>query len=256
MVSKYFEMKTSTEEFKQETEELIKSLEGKKVLIYGAEASFNLLNQNYNIKERLNVVCIADKKFNKTNTDTFCGYKAIKTDQIPSMDFDVVLVTNEHTKPITKLLEYDFNICKDRIIILFKETIKDEISNYNFLMKNKFDKTLPKLLKKVKNKRVIFYGAGVFLELIKKYFDISELNVIGISDKRFSSKDAETEFLGYKTISPEKIRDINPDYVIVATKYYINIIEDLHYNLLRKSKIKIKPLVDKSFLTLFREINV
>ena len=254
MVSKYFEMKTSSEGFKNETEELIKSLEGKKVLIYGAGASFDFLDQNFNIKERLNVVCITDKKFDDMDTDTFCGYKAIKTSQISDIDFDVVLISNENTKPIIKFLESNFCICGEKIRILFSEAIKDEISNYNFLMKNKFNKTLPKLLKKVKNKKVILYGAGAFLELIKKYFDISVLNVIGISDKRFSSNNEETEYLGYKTIPPEQIKEINPDYVIVATKYYISIIEDLHYNLLKKSKIKIKPLVEKSFITLFKEI--
>jgi len=77
---------------------------------------------------------------------------------------------------------------------------------------------LPKLLKRLKNKKVVFYGAGVYLELIKKYFDLSSLNVIAISDKKFENME-ESEFLGYKTCSPDKIKDLNPDYVIITTKF-------------------------------------
>lgn len=254
MVSKYFEMRTSKPELMQEVDELIKTLEGKKVLIYGTGEVFKFLEKRFNLKDKLNIIGISDKKFNNDDAETYCGYRVVKTAHIPYEDFDIILIADEDIKSIKELLEYDLWIDKDKIQMIFKEDIKDEIDNYNFLMKNKFDKTLPNLLKKVKNKKVILYGAGAFLELIKKYFDISSLNVIGISDKRFSSSGEQSEFLGYKTIPPEQIIEINPDYVLVATKYYIRIIEDLHDNLLKNSKIKIKPLVEKSFMTLFKEI--
>ena len=60
--------------------------------------------------------------------------------------------------------------------------------------------------------------------------------------------------LGYKVIPKNLIADNNPDYVLVATKFYINIIEDLYYDTLSKTKIKIKPLMKKPFFTLVKEI--
>ena len=254
VVSKYFELKTTTEEFKEATESLINSLVGKKVLIYGADPSFKLLESEYNIKERLDIIGISDKKFNSSDVDIFDGLKVIKAEHILDQEFDFILISNEAAKSIAEYLKKEIGVSEKKIVTLFREDIKDEAENYNFLIKNKFEKTLPKLLKKMKNKKVILYGAGSFLELIKKYFDISSLDVIGISDKKYVNSKEDGEFLGYKIIPPEKISEQNPDYVIVCTKFYVRIIEDLKYNILKKTKIKIKPLVEKSFMTLFKEI--
>ena len=133
------------------------------------------------------------------------------------------------------------------------ETIQEEKQNLKFLYKNKFDKTFPKLVKRVKDKKIVLYGAGIFLETINKHFDLSELNIIGIADRKYS-KDSNETFLGYKTYNPDELKNLNPDYVLISTKFYINIFEDLYYNLLKDTKIKIKPLVKKSFWTLLKEI--
>ena len=106
----------------------------------------------------------------------------------------------------------------------------------------------------MRNKKIVFYGAGVFLALIQKYFDISELNVLAIADKKYETYCPEEKHLGYKTCSPSEIVNLNPDYVVVATKMYIGIIEDLHYNVLNGTKIKIQPLLKKSLTTLMKEI--
>lgn len=254
MVSKYFEIKTSSEEFRNQTEELLKSLENKKVLIYDSGDGYKFLKQNCDIKKRLNIIGISDKNIDTNSIQNLDGYRFVKTGQIIREDFDTILITSEITKSHLDFLEKEAGISKEKCQLLFKEAIKDEAENYTFLIKNKFEKTLPKLLKRMKNKKVVLYGAGSFLELIKKYFDISSLDVIAIADKRFSNPDADKEFLGYTAISPDKIEELKPDFVLVSTKFYIRIIEDLHYNLLKNSKIKIKPLVDKSFMTLFKEI--
>ena len=136
-----------------------------------------------------------------------------------------------------------------------EETIKDEKQNLSFLYENKFDKTYPKLVKKLKNKKVVLYGGGVFLETINKYFDLSKLNIIGIADKKYCCEECKDEtFLGYKTLSPDEIKDLNPDFVLISTKFYISIFEDLYYNLFKNTNIKVKPLVKKSFWTLLKEI--
>ena len=80
------------------------------------------------------------------------------------------------------------------------------------------------------------------------------MNVIAISDKRFETYNQGETFLNYPVCSPDEIKNLKPDYVLVATKYYVNIVEDLYYNLLKDAKIKIKPLLKKDILTLIKEI--
>ena len=259
MLSKYFQVKTKTKKFDDDLMWSMGEIKNRRVILYGAGEGFEKLNETYDFKNNLNIVAIADKKFEcNCNGECECpkeflGIKAIAPSQIVHEDYDVILITNEYTKPILEYLYVDLAIKDKDIRTVFNEEIKDEQTNLNYLYKQEFDKTLPKILKKLKNKKIIFYGAGVYLELIKKYFDISSLNVIAISDKKFNNTE-ETEYLGYKTCSPDKIRELNPDYVIMTTKFYINLFEYLNDDLLKGTKIKIKPLVRKPFWTLVKEI--
>ena len=253
MLSKYFEMKTSTESFKQSVKDIIRTLKDKKVLIYGAGEGFFALNKQYHFTNELNIVAIADKKFKTDNTD-ITGLTQIEPKKILEQEYDYILVSNEVPKQIVKFLTGTLELSNDKVITLFEENIKDEVVNINYLSEQKFDKTLPKLIKKLQGKSVLLYGAGVYFELINAYYDLSGLNIIGIADKRFQESDECEYFLGYKTYRPGEIVDIKPDYVLVTTKYYIPLIENLYYKQIKGTGIKIKPLVKKSFWTLLREI--
>lgn len=254
MLSKYFEMKTASEGFKKNIENILRELSGKKILIYGAGAGFKSLDSDYNIIQNLNIIAIADKKYEKEEKVFYRNIKTIAPQEIFNEEFDYILVSNENVTPIANFLTGELNIPAQKVKCLFLEEIRDERVNINYLYKYNFNKTLPKLIKKLKNKTIVFYGAGVYLELIQKYFDIKGLNVLGIADKKYEIHKSENMFLGYKTLAPSEIESVNPDYVIVSTKNYISIIEDLHYNILHGTKIKIKPLVKKSLITLIKEI--
>ena len=247
-------MKTSSEAFKKELSEKIEKLKDKKVLIYGAGAGFKELNKQYNFADKLNIIGIADKKFEENGVDTFLEMKAIKPDEISNTEYDVILVTNEWSKGIINYLTGCLNIDEEKIERIFIENIPDEISNYNYLCEYNFEKHLEKLKKKLKNKTIVIYGAGIFFEAIKEYFNLDGLNIIGIADRKFADHKEDEECFGYKVYSPEEIKAINPDYVLVATKFFINIIEDLYYNTLNGTKIQIKPLMKKPFMTLLKEI--
>lgn len=253
MLSNYFKVKTSDIDFKNRLEDLFKELSNKKVLIYGAGEGFQTLNDIYKFSEKFDIVGISDKKFTDSN-ENFLNIKTIPPIDINNYNFDIILVSNENYLPIVNYLTSELNISLENIRTIFEEEFKEERININYLYEHKFNKTLPKLLKKLKNKKVVFYGAGAYLGLIKKYYDISSIDVIGIADKKYEIYKSENEFLGYKTLSPSEIKDLNPDYVIVTTKKYISIIEDLYYDILQNCKIKIKPLVKKSLLTLVKEI--
>ncbi len=117
-----------------------------------------------------------------------------------------------------------------------------------------FEKYLNKLKNKLKNKTSIIYGTGSFFKYINENYNLSDLNIIGISDMKFDENDEGKDFLGYKMIPKNKIKEYNPDYVFVATLKYIGIIEDFELNILNKTKIKVLPLARLPFIELIREI--
>ena len=264
VLSEYFKIVTDKDIFKNHCSEIFDELKGKKVLLYGAGEAYFALDKIYNFKEKFNIIGIADLKFAskdkkviKENQKKFKDIKMINPkipENIEQEEFDYLLITNEYARPILRFLKEKFDIDENKIRTLFVQEIQDESINLSDLYKNKFEKTFPKLIKKLKNKKVLLYGAGVYLEAIKKYFDLSGLNVIGIADRKYSFKTDENEFLGYKTYSVDDIKELNPDYVVVSTKKYVDIITDLYENVLKDTKIKIKPLVKKSFWSLFKEV--
>lgn len=123
-----------------------------------------------------------------------------------------------------------------------------------YLLKNNFEKYLHKLKKKLKNKSIVIYGSGVLFQYIQENFDLSALNIIGISDMKFLPEQEGEDFLGYKIIPKSKLKEYAPDVILVATLYYIEIIEDFEINIFPDPKTQIYPLVKKNFWDLIKEI--
>ena len=123
-----------------------------------------------------------------------------------------------------------------------------------YLKKAGFDKQLKKLNKKLKNKTVVIYGAGILFKKVQKNYDLSNLNIIGISDRKYmTSPEGETD-LGYRVISPDKITEYNPDYVLISTLKFLEILKDFRENTFKGTKTKVLPLIDKPFFTLLKEV--
>ncbi len=122
-----------------------------------------------------------------------------------------------------------------------------------YLKKIGFEKHLKKVTKKLKNKRIVLYGAGTFFKVIYDNYDLSELNVVAISDKKFEDHEENEEFCGYKVIAPQEIKAVNPDYILVSTLKFVRIIENFYADLFEGSKIKIKPLIKKPLKELWLE---
>ena len=70
-----------------------------------------------------------------------------------------------------------------------------------FLEKNNFSKHLNKLNRKLKDKKIIIYGAGKFFRAIVENYDLSNLNIIGICDKSFTSSDNGELLFGFPKIT-------------------------------------------------------
>lgn len=120
-----------------------------------------------------------------------------------------------------------------------------------YLKKVRFDKQLENLKQKLKDKKVIFYGAGLLFQKICKNYDLSKINVIGVADRKYAFSDLGQTICGYNRILLNNIFNLNPDYILVSAQEYENIISDLEKNITNKN-VKILPLVKKTF---FMRIN-
>lgn len=123
-----------------------------------------------------------------------------------------------------------------------------------YLEEIKFEKYLKKLEKKLSGKKVVIYGSGSLFCFIKENYNLDKLNIIAISDMKFTEEDESREFLGYKTVPKSKIKDFNPDAVIVATLHYVNIIDDFETEIFNGTKTKVLPLAKMKFWDLIKEI--
>jgi len=123
-----------------------------------------------------------------------------------------------------------------------------------YLEHTKFDKYLKKLNGKLKNKKIIIYGAGSFFHYIKDNYDLSKLNIIGISDLKFEPEEEGKDYLGYKIIPKNKMREYNADCVLVAVLEYISVIEDFELNIFKNTKTRVYPLARIPFWELVKKI--
>ena len=139
------------------------------------------------------------------------------------------------------------------IKILFNENIVDSNINVEYLLKHNIESSIKRLEKISLNKKVLFYGSGLFFKLVNEYFDLSGINVIGVVDKHFSQVHKIKDVCGYKLYSPDDIIELNPDYIIVTTKRVIPIFEELYSKYLKNSDIKILPLLKKNIFSLLFE---
>lgn len=249
-MSGLLEKKINSGVFKEYFENLLKELEGKKVLVYGAGQAFDELEKMFGLK-KLNLVGISDIKF--TEEGDYQGLKSIPPSAIKEDDFDVILMTLIYPGKALTYLEDSLGIQK-LINQVFEEIIPQDNEFLSYLESINFEKHLDKISKKLKNKKVVVYGSGVFFQTINTYYDLSRLNIVAISDRKYAKHEENEQAFGYTVCGPDEIRELKPDYVLVATRFFINIIEDLEGNALKKSKIKVRPLIKKPFMELMREI--
>lgn len=72
-----------------------------------------------------------------------------------------------------------------------------------------------KLTKKYSNKKIVIYGAGEYFQILYNNFNLSKLNIVGISDKKFeTSKDAN--FTTYKSLTPKELKEFDYDLILIA----------------------------------------
>ena len=122
-----------------------------------------------------------------------------------------------------------------------------------YLKNRKFDKRIKELSKKYKGKKVVLYGTGQLFECIRENYDLGQLNIIGVCDRKFEGCKPET-YANYPTIKPSELKNSNTDVVLTSVVYTVPVVEDLRYNLLDGSNIKVLPFVKKKFAEIVKEI--
>ncbi len=94
---------------------------------------------------------------------------------------------------------------------------KDWIEYFDKIDEQKY---LDKLANKLKNKKVMLYGAGMIAEVLLENYDLSNFNIVGISDKRFERTE-EREFHGINAVKPEDIKNESLDAILFCMKLFI-----------------------------------
>lgn len=123
------------------------------------------------------------------------------------------------------------------------------ISEHLFKIQSK--KCFNLLIKKLKNKKIILYGASNMLAKLNEYYDLSKLNIIAVCDVKFNNKSNEdsNEIYGYKICGLDEVEKLNPDYVLV-TLY--NPLPMVKYLKRKFSKLKIMPFLKNSLIENFK----
>lgn len=130
--------------------------------------------------------------------------------------------------------------------------MKDDLEKY--LEDINFDKQFKKLVKKLKNKKVIIYGIGKLYKLIKSKYDLSQFNIVAVCDTKFTRKDENTfDSDGIKKVLPYKLVEIDCDYILISALRYLNIIKNIETEI-ENTKIKVLPLAPIPKLSLIKEL--
>ena len=106
-----------------------------------------------------------------------------------------------------------------------------------------FDKYYKKLVKKLKGKSILIYGTGLMFQHIQKNYDLSQLNIIAVSDGKYLLEQEGQEDLSYKIVPKEKLKDFEVDVVLLGLQNYISVLCDFSSTVYKNKKTKILPLV-------------
>ena len=106
------------------------------------------------------------------------------------------------------------------------------------------------LKEKLKNKRVLVYGTGKFFAEAYNNHNLSDLNIIGVADKKYELNNSIIEDFGYKVIRISQIHEQNIDYILICLEKP-NIIKKNLNNYFKK--IKIISLNNCSYWSIFRD---
>lgn len=93
----------------KQIDKLAKKFKNKKIAIYGAGEYFKVLYDNFDLS-KLNIVAIADKKFETNKTTNYTSWEALAPDELKECDLDIILVALYDDSSLMDYLEYELLI--------------------------------------------------------------------------------------------------------------------------------------------------
>ncbi len=98
------------------------------------------------------------------------------------------------------------------------------------------------LARRYKGKKVVIYGAGDYFLNLRDKCDLSGLNIVGISDRKFEvSKDENPA--GYTPLTPEELKTFDFDVIFVLLKNDEKMCDYIEYQLLMNTKNEDKTVI-------------
>lgn len=88
---------------------LARKCKNKRVVIYGAGEYFKILKDNFDLS-KLNIVGIADKKFETNKPANFTEYTPLAPEELKDYDYDIILVALYDDVSLIDYLEYQLLI--------------------------------------------------------------------------------------------------------------------------------------------------
>ena len=104
-----------------------------------------------------------------------------------------------------------------------------------------------KILKKLKNKRVIVYGAGKFFCNLD--FDFSPINIIGLVDKKFKAEEKGKLYHGIPIIPFQYFDHNEADFILLALEKPKEVYSELKQFIPKKKIISFIKINSKNYLT-------
>ena len=122
------------------------------------------------------------------------------------------------------------------------------MAEFDYLKKYDLCRKIRLLAKKYKGKKVVIYGAGKLSEYIFNNYDLSKLNIVAVVDKKFEYE-KDTEFHGIRAVTPEELKNISTDGVIIFNLKSKSIIKYLVSNM---KNIKIDWILEQDLFDYIR----
>ncbi len=126
-------------------------------------------------------------------------------------------------------------------------------NKFDFLKKYNIQKKINALEKKYKNKKVLLYGANDFSEYIFENYNLSMLDIIGITDKIFQNNMPDS-FKGFDCINPHNLKNERFDIILISDFESQNAYKILDEEILygtKYAKTEIRPLISFTFKEIF-----
>lgn len=114
------------------------------------------------------------------------------------------------------------------------------------LKSRNFQKHIDNLSGKLKNKKILLYGAGILAEVIADNYDLSGLNITAVADSKYIYE--KQDFKGFKTISPNEIKELAPDVILICAYNDIIIKDFFKKNYPEIINIQMTHIINKNLL--------